>query len=304
MILKKLTKLGNHLDSLGLTKEADLLDAILLKMAEYMVEGKSPNITYSIFSNYIINSLSNYNQYYTVLQDLNYNNESFTQNMSFYIKLTPKEKMKSTEQYNKLFKDLPNTFLSYEGFKKAIDNFNIVFVDSSAEPDDRSADMNDNGVMRIFIENLDDKFNKGNTEGLIEEFFRKPRSTKTIYHEIAHYLNYIRSGVSAPGRSSGGLDKLTVNTPAYINNTEEIQARVMSELSDPNIEFYTELREAVERDDAKAYINFFLPKITYWDQYTPENKARVVNRIYKDFLDRQEARKKAKANPIEPTEVL
>lgn len=298
-MLRQLIGVANRLDSLGLTQEADSLDTIIFKMAQ----STSSNATYTIMGNYILDTLRKHNDYYTVTQDINYGNESFAQDMSFYIKLVPNDQMKSEASYQNLFKDLPDTFLSYPKFKEAIDQFFIVFVDQRST-EAAAAEMHDNGMMRIFVSGLDDKFNNKKVEGLVGEFLSDAFNIETIYHELAHYLNHIRSSTPSYSRSKGTGDKFAIDTPAYINNTEEIQARIIEVLSDPNIQYYTELTEAIENNNPRSYINFLLPKILYWGQYTPENQARIINRLYKDFLEKQEARKKRQANPTEPIEVL
>jgi len=223
--------------------------------------------------------------------------------MSFYIKMTPNDQMKSEASYQNLFKDLPDTFLSYPKFKEAMDHFFAVFVDQRST-EAAAAEMHDNGMMRIFISGLDDKFNNKKVEGLVGEFLSDAFNVETIYHELAHYLNHIRSSTPYYSRSKGSGDKFIIDTPAYINNTEEIQARIMEVLSDLNIQYYTELSEAIAKNDPKSYINFLLPKILYWGQYTPENQARIINRLYKDFLEKQEARKKIEVSPTPVTEAL
>jgi len=299
-MLKRLVKLSNRLDALGLTKEADLLDSIIVRFAN----ADSSITTYTAFTNFISDSLHNYSNNYKVIKDYNYDGQDFVPNMDFYIKLIPLESMKSEEVFNKIFGGIKDSFLTYEGFKRGLDNFWILFTDSANAPDNRCADMNDNGLMRIFIVDLQEKYNKGKVANLVDEFFGHPEGTQTIYHEISHYLNHIRSGVDAYGRASGGIGKYEVGNPLYINNTEEIQARVISVLSDPMIEFQEGPKEAIKQNDPKAYISFFLPKVRYWGQYTPENQLRIINRIHKDFLDKQEAQKKLRENPEPETEVL
>jgi hypothetical protein len=305
-MLNKLITISNKLDSLGLTKEADLLDKIIFKIANNISESSDQNsaATYIAVANYISNSLDSYEKNYTVAQDYNYDGQDFVSNMSFYIKLTTKEELKSETAYKQLFKEIPKTFLDYNSFRRAMEGLSIIFMDSTEAPDKRAADMNDNGLMRIFIKDLQEKYNKGKIALLVSDFFKDPASKETIYHEVTHYLNYIRSGIGAYGRASGGLGKYEVDNPLYINNTEEIQARVMSILSDPGIEFSSELREAIRANDPNAYISFLLPKIKYWGQYNQENKLRVINRIHKDFLERQAAEKKLRASPQPETEIL
>lgn len=302
-MLKSLAKLSNRLDTLGLTKEADLLDSIIVRFAN-LTSADSSIPTYTAATNFISDSLHDYSNNYKVIQDYNYDGQDFVPNMSFYIKLTPLESMKSKENYNKIFGGIKDTFLDYEGFKKSLDNFCILFTDSTNAPDDRCADMNDNGLMRIFIVDLQEQYNKGKVVNLVDEFFGHPQSTETIYHEITHYLNHIRSGVSAYGRSSGGIGKFEVDNPLYINNTEEIQARVMSVLSDPMIEFQEGPRNAIKQNDPRAYINFFLPQVRFWGQYNQENQLRIINRIHKDFLDKRETQKKLQKNLEPVTEIL
>lgn len=295
-MLKDLVKIANKLDSLGLTKEADLADRILQKLA------RESNQIYLLFAQYILNSLKNYQENYTVTQDYNYGGYSLIKDMAFYIIMHPNEIMKSEEEYKKIFPD--NSFFTYELFRIALDSLTILFVDASSTPDGRTADMGDDGIMRIFIKNLDDKFNAGSVGNLVEEFFKTNYGVEIATHELTHYLNAIRSRVEATYRSKGNGDKYKVNTPEYIDNTEEIQARIIEVLGDPNLEHYTEVQEALKNNDPKRYINFLAQKIYYWGKYSKSSEARIINRLYDDFQKRKRSYD-AKPSPVsEPVEAL
>lgn len=201
-------------------------------------------------------------------------------------------------------------------------DFTFVFAPKDARPDS-GADMSKDGTMRIYIKdwfyNIEDnrqypdqtileQMAPGKNE--IKQIFNNKTKNMNyiIHHELAHFINALRSG-KKDFRSKGGLKQFTPSNKEYSNSTEEMQARISEydeylknivslNYSEVGVQEFQILYHLAVKNKTNFIRAFFYSVLfsvyselghkRYWDEYTKENKKRMLNRVgdlYEIFKD-------------------
>jgi len=128
---------------------------------------------------------------------------------------------------------------------------------------------------------------------------------RVFEHEITHYVNAIRAG-GRDMRSKGGMDQFDIQKQAYVDSTEEIQARLIPgqnlflrqhavNMDNQGMPQYLTLKGEMLRDIKKGDRQSFILKFIKhyyvagkgerysYDNHSEANKQRLMNRSY-EFL--------------------
>lgn len=165
----------------------------------------------------------------------------------------------------------------------------------------RNADMSDDGVMRIFVRKRPDSISS----------FVKNIKKGIFKHEIAHWLNSIRSGFKT--WRSKGRKNFRSKEERYANSTEEMQARLSdvfyhlknrmsydtSDMTTATSQVAYYFQGPVNEKDPKLFIERaleFYGRKLYFGWLNEENKKRVIKRLYEmynHFVDEKSSQEKS-----------
>lgn len=242
---------------------------------------------YEAFGIFIYKTLLEYEKFYDVTRT-----EDSTD-------LSPKALLYSEESYNQIKEenrglreedgeesvDLP---ISYDQFRLALERIRVRVFDffKTSHTGLHSGSMSNDGVMTLY----------SMEQGLLNIPNVAVEKKNTIIHEVAHYLNSIRSWSKKEDptsyityRSPGGINQFYAGTPEYALSTEEAQARLIDFRSNifnsPRL-MYSFLNED-ENAGAKDFILSGLDKISRNEiiKKNPKIKKRYYSRLYEMYLE-------------------
>jgi len=115
-----------------------------------------------------------------------------------------------------------------------------------------------------------------------------------LEHELTHQINKVRSG-GKMYRSAGGDDQFDVSKQAYLDSTEEIQARLIPVISSvrkavDDDEGYTgdKLRAAIEAGDFRDFQKYLFDlnhAALHLGKVSEKTKQRYIKRLYSLFQE-------------------
>jgi len=252
----------------------------------FLLERKS-DVLYEKIADYFYSLLQEHEKYFW----------KFTDNPQDYFELALKNRVITKEEfarYQKLTGD--DTVMStYTDFYVAMSKFGVKATNQNVRPG-VAADMSNKGKMRIFV---------SSRPKTVSSFVQNIHPL-TFRHEIAHWLNSIRSGFKKYRSKGAGKSTSKSFNPReayyYANSTEEIQARAAevfniikkavfrqvpenSHFPDDLIakDFQNSLRERKPKMFIKHAIENYAYDYFLYHLLTEKNKRRLIKRFYEMY---------------------
>ena len=271
---------------------------LLIENLRKFLSERKTDVFYDKIADYFYDLLKNHEKYFY----------SWQGDLHDYYSLTIRNRTVTEEEF-KRYQEMTGddtVMPSYLDFYLAMIKFTVKATDQKVRPGD-AADMSSQGTMRIFV-------NRSTTS--IDAFVDKIPS-QVFKHEIAHWLNDIRSGFKKYRSKGAGKDTNksfdSKQISYYANSTEEIQARVtevfdllktvMSKQVPENPRFPDDLiakdfQDALRERDPELFIKHAIANYGYdyfyYHLLTEKNKKRLMKRfyeIYEYFLSNREQEK-------------
>lgn len=252
----------------------------------FLLERKT-DVLYEKIADYFYGLLQEHEKYFWKLTD----------NPQDYFELYFKNRAITKEEFSR-YQELTSddTVMStYTKFYVAMTKFRVKATPQSVRPG-VAADMSSNGEMRVFV-----NMRPENISSFVQNIH-----PLTFRHEIAHWLNSIRSGFKKYRSKGAGKSTSKSFNPKeayyYANSTEEIQSRaaevfdiikkVISREIPENPEFpddFTarDFQNALRERNPKMFIKHAIENYGYdyflYHLLTEKNKRRIVKRFYEMY---------------------